>query len=202
MLDLSPTKLLIIFVVVIVLLGPKRLPQVARQLGAAWRKVVGLQRQIEQELREKVPDLPSSHEIARFARSPTMILNHFAQMSDGTEDTLVEDRGAPTLGRDANISEEPAPEGSETSTTGAAAPDGSTAVSGPSANAAHGDGHWPEDPGSEGVPAPQGEAEGANGPRRPDAPSRLPVPKAARGTGLCESDLSGLAALADDPTMN
>lgn len=80
MLDLSPTKLVIIFVVVIVLLGPKRLPQVARQLGAAWRKVRTFATQMDDELRQSVPDLPSSHEIARFARSPVSLLNRLADL--------------------------------------------------------------------------------------------------------------------------
>lgn len=80
MLDLSPTKLVIIFVVVIVLLGPKRLPQVARQLGGAWRKLRTFASQMDDELRKTVPDLPSSHEIARFARSPVSILNRLADL--------------------------------------------------------------------------------------------------------------------------
>ena len=37
MLNLDPGKLLVIAVVAIILLGPDRLPQVARQVGGAWR---------------------------------------------------------------------------------------------------------------------------------------------------------------------
>ena len=37
MLNLDPAKLLIIAVVAVILLGPDKLPQVARQAGAAWR---------------------------------------------------------------------------------------------------------------------------------------------------------------------
>ncbi len=85
MLDLSPTKLIIIFIVVIVLMGPKRLPQVARQMGVAWKKLTGFQQQIEHDLRQQMPDLPSSQEIVRFARSPVTMLNQFAQMSNGAE---------------------------------------------------------------------------------------------------------------------
>jgi len=77
-LDLSPTKLLIIFVVVVVLLGPKRLPEVARQLGAGWRKLRDLHGQLDRELRQTMPDLPSSQDIVRFARSPITLLNQLA----------------------------------------------------------------------------------------------------------------------------
>ncbi|HVC13438.1 MAG TPA: twin-arginine translocase TatA/TatE family subunit [Acidimicrobiales bacterium] len=82
MLDLSPTKLLIIFVVVVVLLGPKRLPEVARQLGAAWRKLREFHLHVDQELRQSLPDLPSSQDIVRFARSPVTLLNQLADRHD------------------------------------------------------------------------------------------------------------------------
>ena len=80
MLDLSPTKLLIIFVVVVILLGPKRLPEVARQLGAGWRKVREMHTRLDSELRQVVPDLPSSQDIVRFARSPVTLLNQLADV--------------------------------------------------------------------------------------------------------------------------
>jgi TatA/E family protein of Tat protein translocase len=80
-LDLSPTKLIIIFVVVVVLLGPKRLPEVARQLGAGWRKLRELHLQLDRELRQSIPDLPSSQEIVRLARSPVTLLNQLADRS-------------------------------------------------------------------------------------------------------------------------
>lgn len=95
MLDLSPTKLVIIFVVAVVLLGPKRLPQVARQLGAGWRKVQDAYHRADRELRQAIPDLPSSHDLVRYARSPVSLLN---QLADGGRDELVEDPAAPAFG--------------------------------------------------------------------------------------------------------
>ncbi len=90
MLDLSPTKLIIIFVVVVVLLGPKKLPEVARQLGAGWRKLRDFHSQLDRELRQSMPDLPSSQEIVRFARSPLTLLNQLADRPAGAgEDTTV-----------------------------------------------------------------------------------------------------------------
>ncbi len=82
MLDLSPTKLLIIFVVAVVLLGPKRLPEVARQLGVGWRKVRELHLRLDRELRQSLPDLPSNRDIVRFARSPVMLLDQLADRHD------------------------------------------------------------------------------------------------------------------------
>jgi TatA/E family protein of Tat protein translocase len=97
MLDLGPTKLLVIFVVIVVLLGPDKLPQVARQLGSGWRRLRQLQERMEAELRETVPDLPSTQEIARFARSPTALLS---RLSDLTQEEPVADPGAPARGGD------------------------------------------------------------------------------------------------------
>jgi len=93
MLDLSPAKLLIIAIVAVILLGPDKLPQVARQAGAGWRKIRDFHQRVESEVRDNIPDLPSTQEIARLARSPVALLNHFANTSDAGE-RLVEDPGA------------------------------------------------------------------------------------------------------------
>ena len=84
MLNLDPAKLLVIAVVAIILLGPDRLPQVARQAGAAWRSFNEFRHRMEREVRNTMPDLPSTTEIARLARSPTALLNHLSSMSDST----------------------------------------------------------------------------------------------------------------------
>ncbi|MGC8472647.1 MAG: Sec-independent protein translocase subunit TatA/TatB, partial [Acidimicrobiales bacterium] len=65
---------------VVVILGPKRLPEVARQLGAGWRKVRELHTRLDSEIRQAVPDLPSSQDIVRFARSPVSLLNQLADV--------------------------------------------------------------------------------------------------------------------------
>ncbi len=83
MFNLDPAKLLIIAVVAVILLGPDKLPQVARQLGAAWRSLNEFRHKMEAEVRGSIPDLPSTAEIAHFARSPTALLNRLSTMSDG-----------------------------------------------------------------------------------------------------------------------
>lgn len=86
MLNLDPSKLLIIAVVAVILLGPDKLPQVARQVGAAWRTLNDFRHRMENEVRSSIPDLPSSTDIARLARSPTALLNHLSNMApDGAE---------------------------------------------------------------------------------------------------------------------
>jgi sec-independent protein translocase protein TatB len=85
MLNLDPAKLLVIAVVAIILLGPDRLPQVARQVGAAWRSFNEFRHRMEAEVRDTMPDLPPTHEIARLARSPSALLNRLSAMSEGDE---------------------------------------------------------------------------------------------------------------------
>ena len=81
MFNLDPGKLLVIAVVAIILLGPDRLPQVARQVGGAWRSFNEFRHRMESEVRNTMPDLPPTSEIARLARSPSALLNHLSTMS-------------------------------------------------------------------------------------------------------------------------
>ena len=81
MFNLDPGKLLVIGVVAIILLGPDRLPQVARQLGGAWRSFNEFRHRMESEVRNTMPDLPPTSEIARLARSPSALLYHLSNMS-------------------------------------------------------------------------------------------------------------------------
>jgi Sec-independent protein translocase protein TatA len=81
MLNLDPSKLLIIAVVAVILLGPERLPAFARQVGEAWRSFTAYRHRMESQVRDSMPDLPSSAEIARLARSPAAFLNHLSTLS-------------------------------------------------------------------------------------------------------------------------
>lgn len=85
MLDLSPLKLMIIVAVILLVMGPDKLPEVAHKLGAGWRALKDLQRRVEAEVREAIPDLPSTGDIARFARSPVNLLNQLADRADARE---------------------------------------------------------------------------------------------------------------------
>src|ERR1700735_39959 len=80
MFNLDPGKLLIIAVVAVILLGPDKLPQVARQIGGAWKSFYEFLHRRETEVRGSIPDLPSSTDIARLARSPSALLNHLSTM--------------------------------------------------------------------------------------------------------------------------
>ncbi|HVB90892.1 MAG TPA: twin-arginine translocase TatA/TatE family subunit [Acidimicrobiales bacterium] len=87
MLNLDPAKLLVIGVVAIILLGPDKLPQVARQVGGAWRSLNEFRHRMETEVRSSLPDLPSTSDLARLARSPSALLNHLSNMAPLDEAT-------------------------------------------------------------------------------------------------------------------
>jgi sec-independent protein translocase protein TatB len=92
MFNLDPGKLIVIGVVAIILLGPDKLPQFARQVGGAWRTFNEFRHRMESEVRSSMPDLPPTSEIARLARSPSALLHHLSTMSpeegeEGTEGT-------------------------------------------------------------------------------------------------------------------
>jgi sec-independent protein translocase protein TatB len=86
MFNLDPGKLLVIAVVAIILLGPDKLPQFARQVGGAWRSFNEFRHRMEAEVRNTMPDLPPTSEIARLARSPSALLDHLSSMSSDEDD--------------------------------------------------------------------------------------------------------------------
>ena len=93
MFNLSPIRLLIIAVVALIVLGPDKLPQFARQAGAAWKSLRTIQERVEGELREAVPDLPKTSDIARYARSPVSLLNKLADHATSQEAAETADAG-------------------------------------------------------------------------------------------------------------
>lgn len=82
MFDLNPLKILVIVTVILLLLGPDKLPETAHRLGLAWRSIKNLQEKVESEVRDAIPDLPSTGDIARMARSPVTLLNQLADQAE------------------------------------------------------------------------------------------------------------------------
>ena len=85
MFTLNPIKIMVIVAVVLVLLGPDKLPEVAHRLGSSWRALKRLQERVETEVRDALPDLPSTSDLARMARSPVNLLNQLADKVDEKE---------------------------------------------------------------------------------------------------------------------
>lgn len=78
MLSLSPAKIVVVLVIALVVLGPDKLPGVARQLGALWGDLRKWRARLESEVRDAFPDLPPSQEITQAVRSPLSFLNRLA----------------------------------------------------------------------------------------------------------------------------
>jgi TatA/E family protein of Tat protein translocase len=47
--SLSPVKILVVVAIALILLGPDKLPEFARQVGGAWRSLKSLQERVETE---------------------------------------------------------------------------------------------------------------------------------------------------------
>jgi len=84
--NLSPIKIMVVITVVLILLGPDKLPEVARKLGSSWQSIKQLQHKIETEVREAIPDLPSSGDIVRIVRNPVQLLDQLANRTEGSEE--------------------------------------------------------------------------------------------------------------------
>jgi len=91
--------------VIMLLMGPDKLPEVAHKLGAAWRAIKNLQEKVEAEVREAIPDLPSTGDIARIARSPVNLLNQLADRVDAKEAAA----NQPAASEDDHVGDEPSP---------------------------------------------------------------------------------------------
>ena len=87
MLTLSPWKILVIVVVALLVLGPEKLPSVARQVGGFWGDLRRLRTRLESEVRGVFPDLPPSHEVASAVRSPLAYLNRLADEHERRAET-------------------------------------------------------------------------------------------------------------------
>ncbi|MGH3732924.1 MAG: Sec-independent protein translocase subunit TatA/TatB [Acidimicrobiales bacterium] len=85
MISLSPFKLLVVGAVIMLLMGPDKLPEMAHRIGSSWRALKRLQERMESEVRDAIPDLPSTSDIARIARSPVSLLNQLADRVDAKE---------------------------------------------------------------------------------------------------------------------
>ena len=58
--DLSFGEIFVIFIAVVVLFGPNKIPQIARELGQGIRKMRGVVEDIKQEIMKETEDNPVS----------------------------------------------------------------------------------------------------------------------------------------------
>ena len=75
---LSPAKLLVILVVALVVLGPDKLPKMAKQVGSLWGDFRKFRERLESDVRGNFPELPSTETIAQAVRSPLSFLDNLA----------------------------------------------------------------------------------------------------------------------------
>ena len=193
MLSLSPLKIVIVVVVTLVLVGPDKLPGLARQIGGAWRAFRSFSTKVETEVRSTMPDLPSTGDIARLARSPVAFLDSLAKLDT---DPLVPDPTAdPAPQTDALTPDPGAPPSPDRATSST---DGTSSSEEPSAEDEQAFG----DPTMSDVEEVENGAEGTDAapdpwadqlvPSEPMAPRPTPVvrPAPPTGTGAIDPNLN------------
>lgn len=89
---LDPAKLLVILIVALVVLGPDKLPTVARQLGSAWNEIRKFRERLETEVRGSFPDLPSTQQVAQAVRSPLSFLDQLADAHEREQSEIDQQR--------------------------------------------------------------------------------------------------------------
>jgi sec-independent protein translocase protein TatB len=101
---LSPAKLLVILVVALIVLGPEKLPRMARQIGGLWSDFRKFRERLESDVRGSFPDLPSTDRITQAVRSPLSFLDSLADTHASDEvrsstrpigNDIIDDDGAP-----------------------------------------------------------------------------------------------------------
>jgi TatA/E family protein of Tat protein translocase len=95
---LSPEKLLVILAVAVVVLGPDKLPKVAKQIGALWGEFRRFREKLESEVRSNLHDLPSTESITQAVRSPLSVLDNLADSYPRKDAKLTESGAAAPSG--------------------------------------------------------------------------------------------------------
>jgi sec-independent protein translocase protein TatB len=70
---LDPSKIFLILVIVLIVVGPERLPGAARQLGGMWRELNRMREKVEQEIRSAVPDI----DLSKIPTSPSQAITGY-----------------------------------------------------------------------------------------------------------------------------
>jgi sec-independent protein translocase protein TatB len=92
---LDPAKLLVVLIVALIVLGPDKLPGVARQAGAAWGELRRFRQRLETEVRGTFPDLPSTQQVAQAVRSPLAFLDQLADAHEREQNKSDDDSEFP-----------------------------------------------------------------------------------------------------------
>jgi sec-independent protein translocase protein TatB len=112
---LSPAKLLVILVVALVVMGPDKLPKIAKQIGGLWGDFRKFREKLESEVRGNFPDIPSTDKIAQAVRSPLSFLDNLADTHGSENGTTSEpsESGEPPVA-EGPMAEPPSPTASLT----------------------------------------------------------------------------------------
>lgn len=106
MLTISPAKILVVLVVALIVLGPEKLPGMARQAGAFLGEIRRFRDRVESEMRNVMPEgMPLPTEIVR---SPLGFLTQMGASSPPAASSTATDRSDPSPNGSGGIVDDPA----------------------------------------------------------------------------------------------
>ena len=108
MFDLSPVQIIIVLVIALVVFGPKRLPELGRQLGKGLRELKGQVSSLSDELRD-APAETARSEPAPPRPTPAVATSVAAAPAPATADVDEEDLLDGVVVSGASVPEAPAP---------------------------------------------------------------------------------------------
>ncbi len=79
---LDPTKLVVVLVIALMVLGPEELPRFARKIGALRAQLSTLSHRLDEEARARIPDIPDVRSLGGVIRSPASALERLASLSE------------------------------------------------------------------------------------------------------------------------
>lgn len=103
--SLDPAKILVILVFALVVVGPQRLPQAARQLATAWKELSRIRDTVREEIRSALPDLGLDElDLPHLPKSPSAAVGGFVRdLASGLSSTEAAN-GAETADAEATAS--------------------------------------------------------------------------------------------------
>ncbi|MDA8295670.1 MAG: twin-arginine translocase TatA/TatE family subunit [Actinomycetota bacterium] len=115
--SLDPAKILFILVIALVVVGPQRLPQAARQLASAWRELSRIRETVREEVRSALPDLGLDElDLPHLPKNPSAAVGGFVRdLASGFGGTQVAngatggDREATASAAEVSVHAAPAP---------------------------------------------------------------------------------------------
>jgi len=102
--SLGPAEILVILVVALLVFGPEKMPEIARQVGKGFREFKRVQQHLKSELRDVVSEFDSPSDAPTVTGDPVPML---PPKDAGTDNGATPPQGSPTTSEPGSMMPEP-----------------------------------------------------------------------------------------------